>query len=218
MNANGVDNGYILINPGADLALLRTPIAVALAYSSVLWYIAPVTGVIIQVSRYLLAFSMDRVLPEFFSYVHPRTHSPIAAHLFDLAVTVTLMYILALTPFSAALSYAIDLDALILLVFTFIASVLLALVMYIRGVVKLNANRPLLTALTAIYLVFLLVFAYYWLTQPQYYLSITGNPIQLLAESAVIFVAGLLVFALASYIRGRQGIPLSLVYEEIPPE
>jgi len=218
MNANGVDDGYILINPGADLALLRTPIAVALAYSSVLWYIAPVTGVIIQVSRYLLAFSMDRVLPEFFSYVHPRTHSPIAAHLFDLAVTVTLMYILALTPFSAALSYAIDLDALILLVFTFIASVLLALVMYIRGVVKLNANRPLLTALTAIYLVFLLVFAYYWLTQPQYYLSITGNPIQLLAESAVIFVAGLLVFALASYIRGRQGIPLSLVYEEIPPE
>ncbi|MCG2879871.1 MAG: amino acid permease [Vulcanisaeta sp.] len=218
MSANGIDDGYIIINPGADLALLHTPIAIALAYSSILWYIAPVTGVVIQVSRYLLAFSMDRVLPNFLSYVHPRTHSPIAAHLLDLAVTIALIYILVLTPFSSAFLYAIDLDALILLVFTFIASTALALAMYVRGVTKLHANRSVLITLSVIYLVFLSIFAYYWVTQPQYYLSITGNPIQLLGESSIVFITGLLIFAIANYIRGRQGIPLNLIYNEIPPE
>ena len=218
MNAYSIDNGYILVNPGADLALIHTPIAIALAYSSFLWYIAPVTGVIIQVSRYLLAFSMDRVLPGIFSYVNPRTHSPIIAHLFDLAVTIILMYILILTPFSSSLLYALNLDALILLVFTFIASVLLALIMYIKSTVKLQVSKMLITPLTAIYLAFLLIFAYYWLTQPQYYLYVTGNPIQLLAESSIIFVIGLVIFAIAKYIRDKEGIPLSLVYEEIPPE
>ncbi|WP_291765187.1 APC family permease [Caldivirga sp. UBA161] len=218
MYAYGVDNGFILINPGADLALIHTPIAIALAYSSFLWYIAPVTGVIIQVSRYLLAFSMDRVLPGVFSYVNPRTHSPVVAHLFDLAVTVILMYILILTPFSSSLLYALNLDALILLVFTFITSVLLALIMYVKGIVKLQVSKVLITSLTAVYLAFLLIFAYYWLTQPQYYLYVTGNPIQLLAESSVIFVIGLIIFAVVKHIRDKEGIPLSLVYEEIPPE
>lgn len=218
MNSYGIDNGYLLVNPGVDLALLHTPLAVALAYSSILWYLAPVTGVIIQVSRYLLAFSMDRVLPEALSYVHPRTHSPIVAHLLDLVVTVILMYILILTPFSSALLYAINLDALIILVFTFIVSIMLALVMYARGITRLSADRSLMLVLSAIYLAFLLIFAYFWLTQPQYYLFITGEPAQLLAESSIIFIIGLVVFALAKYVRGKQGIPLDLVYEEIPPE
>ena len=218
MNANGIDNGYMLVNPGADLALIHTPIAIALAYSSVLWYIAPVTGVIIQVSRYLLAFSMDRALPRALSYVSLRTHSPVVAHLVDLIITIVLVYVLILTPLSSTLLYAIDLDALVLLVFTFIASMLLALVMHVRGVTKLEVSRKILITLDLIYLAVLLIFAYYWLTQPQYYLSITGNPLQLLAESSIIFVVGLVVFAIASYIRSKEGIPLALTYTEIPPE
>lgn len=220
MNAYGVDNGYVLVNPGADLALIHTPVAIALAYSSVLWYIAPVTGVIIQISRYLLAFSMDRVLPRAFSYVSLRTHSPVVAHLVDLVITVTLMYILVLTPLSTALLYAINLDALVLLVFTFMASMLLALVMHARGgVTKLNVDRRALVALDVIYLAVLSIFAYYWLTQSQYYLSITGNPLQLLAESSAIFVIGLAIFTVVSYIRRREGgVPLTLTYMEIPPE
>ena len=218
MSANELDNGYILINPGADLALIRTPIAIALAYSSVLWYIAPVTGVIIQISRYLLAFSMDRVLPRVLSYVSLRTHSPVVAHLVDLVITMALMYVLILTPLSSALLYAIDLDALVLLVFTFITSMLLALVMHVRGITKLEVSRKVLIALDLVYLAVLLIFAYYWLTQPQYYLSITGNPLQLLVESSIIFIVGLVVFAIASYIRSKEGIPLTLTYTEIPPE
>ena len=218
MNANGIDNGYMLVNPGADLALIHTPIAIALAYSSVLWYIAPVTGVVIQISRYLLAFSMDRALPRALSYVSLRTHSPVMAHLVDLVITIVLMYVLILTPLSSALLYAIDLDALVLLVFTFIASMLLALVMHVRGVIKLEASRKILITLDLIYLAVLLIFAYYWLTQPQYYLSITGNPLKLLTESSVIFIVGLAVFAIASYIRSKEGIPLTLTYTEIPPE
>ncbi|WP_243665702.1 hypothetical protein [Vulcanisaeta sp. JCM 16159] len=218
MSAYGVDNGYVLVNPGADLALIHTPIAIVLAYSSVLWYIAPVTGVIIQISRYLLAFSMDRVLPRVFSYVSLRTHSPVVAHLVDLVITVTLMYILILTPLSTALLYAINLDALVLLVFTFMASMLLALVMHARGVTKLNVNRRALVTLDVIYLAVLSIFAYYWLTQSQYYLLITGNPLQLLAESSAIFVIGLTIFTVVSYIRRREGVPLTLTYMEIPPE
>ncbi|WP_243679275.1 hypothetical protein [Vulcanisaeta distributa] len=218
MSAYGVDNGYVLVNPGADLALMHTPIAIALAYSSVLWYIAPVTGVIIQVSRYLLAFSMDRVLPRAFSYVSLRTHSPVMAHLVDLVITVALMYILILTPLSTALLYAINLDALVLLVFTFMASMLLALVMHVRGITKLSVNRRVLITLDVVYLAVLSIFAYYWLTQPQYYLLITGNSLQLLAESSAIFVIGLAIFAAVSYIRKREGIPLTLTYMEIPPE
>ncbi len=214
-----MDNGYVLVNPpGADLALIHTPIAIALAYSSVLWYIAPVTGVIIQISRYLLAFSMDRVLPRAFSYVSLRTHSPIVAHLVDLLITVVLIYILILTPLSAALLYAINLDALVLLVFTFVVSMVLALVMHARGITKLGVDRKVLITLDVIYLAVLSIFAYYWLTQPQYYLFITGNPLQLLAESSVIFIIGLAIFAVASYIRRREGIPLALTYMEIPPE
>ncbi|MGC9179797.1 MAG: APC family permease [Vulcanisaeta sp.] len=218
MNANSVDNGSLLINPAVDLALLHTPLAIVLAYSSVLWYVAPVTGVIIQVSRYLLAFSMDRTLPRLLSYVSLRTHSPVVAHLVDLVITVALMYILILTPLSSALLYAIDLDALILLVFTFIASVLLALIMHVRGITKLGMDRKALIALDVIYLAVLSIFAYYWLTQPQYYLFISGNPLQLLAESSAIFVIGLIIFIVTDYIRSRQGIPLRLVYMEIPPE
>ncbi|WP_054855121.1 APC family permease [Vulcanisaeta sp. JCM 16161] len=218
MNSNDIDNGFLLINPAVDLALLRTPLSIALAYSSVLWYIAPVTGVIIQVSRYLLAFSMDRVLPRALSYVSLKTHSPIVAHLVDLVITVALMYILILTPFSSALLYAIDLDALILLIFTFIASILLALVMHMKGTTKLGVDRRALIALDVTYLAVLSIFAYYWLTQPQYYLFITGNPLQLLAESSIIFVIGLVIFIVTDYVRSRQGIPLRLVYMEIPPE
>ncbi|BDR92884.1 APC family permease [Vulcanisaeta souniana] len=218
MSAYGLDNGYILVNPGADLALMHTPIAIALAYSSVLWYIAPVAGVIVQISRYLLAFSMDRVLPMALSYVSLRTHSPIMAHLVDLVVTIALIYILILTPLSSALLYAIDLDALVLLVFTFVVSILLALVMHVRGIIKLEASKRLLITLDLVYLMVLSIFVYYWLTQSQYYLLITGSPLQLLAESSIIFIVGLVVFAAASYIRSKEGIPLSLTYAEIPPE
>lgn len=153
------------------------------------------------------------------SYVSLRTHSPIMAHLVDLVVTIALIYILILTPLSSALLYAIDLDALVLLVFTFVVSILLALVMHVRGIIKLEASKRLLITLDLVYLMVLSIFVYYWLTQSQYYLLITGSPLQLLAESSIIFIVGLVVFAAASYIRSKEGgIPLSLTYAEIPPE
>lgn len=98
------------------------------------------------------------------------------------------------------------------------ASMMLALIMHARGVTKLEVGRGLLITLDLTYLTVLSIFAYYWLTQPQYYLSITGSPLELLLESSIIFIVGLAVFAIASYIRVREGLPLALTYAEIPPE
>ena len=219
MYANGIDSGSILVNPGALLALINTPMAHVLALTSILWYIAPVTGVVIQVSRYLLAFSMDRVLPEVVSYVHPRTHSPIVAHAIDLAVTIILMAILLLTPFSSAFMYALNLDAVVLLVYTFMASMLLAIPYYARGVTKIRGlGRGPALALSVVYLLVLGIFAYYWLTYPQYYLSISGSAPLILVESSPFFIIGIVAYEAARIIRARQGIPLEAIYAEIPPE
>ena len=81
---------------------------------------------IITISRYLLAQSFDRFLPERLAYVSPRFASPVAAHILDLVVTVALIGLASFLYGTISSLYGAVVAAMIYFAFVGLAAVVYA--------------------------------------------------------------------------------------------
>ena len=172
---------------------------------------------LISQTRYIFTWAFDRILPERLASVSERLHTPLIASLIVIAGGTLAAAILDFFP-----DAGIDVTTFPIFTFGFIIpSIAAALFPYIRRdmyervilIKRRILGIPLLTWLgvaTALYLIF------------STYLSIAVGNLPLDARSGITY---LLIYALgaAVYIAGylsakRKGVPIELVFKEIPPE
>ena len=185
-------------------------LSLALGIAWIVWNIIFLMVTIMAVARYILALSFDRFLPSKFAYVSPRFNSPVIAHLLDLVLAIILVAATAFFygPLSALSTTAIG--PMVFFMFVGIASVLYG----IRRKSEKNSVRyPLIIAgiLSAIIFAFV---SYQFVTLP----SIYGGNLLSYAFLLGSFVGGLLIYMASKRYLKKQGLDLSLIFKEIPPE
>jgi amino acid transporter len=172
---------------------------------------------IIAQTRYLFAWSFDRILPEKVSSVNERFHTPVIATVLVTIGGVIAAAMIAFLPNSgefATLSFT-------MFSFGFIIPAIAAIVFPFRKkeiyensfVAKKKFGLPLLSWLglgAAVYLIYSTYLAHQSGTLPIDSFSITMY--------GTIYGLGVIVFVVG-YVRTRsKGLPLDLVFKEIPPE
>jgi APA family basic amino acid/polyamine antiporter len=172
-------------------------------------------------TRIMLAASIDRVLPERLSYVSSRTHSPIISLVISALGCEAFLYVIIytnLTSYFATAGLA-----------TQIAYILISITAILFPFRKREIFRsspagkyslggfPLLSLFGTLALIVNLYIAYIFVAGP----SFTGVTVPTAVSISFvggIFVACLVIFFIASLIRRKQRINLTLSFKEIPPE
>jgi len=191
--------------------------------SFLFWSLPAMVGNTFMPIRTVFAWSFDRLLPEKFSEVNDRTHSPVPAILLVMGlVTAMLAWSIASTDFATWLALGV-LAGVVCVVIVGVAAIAFpsrrpdlyeaspANVSFM-GVPVLRIVAPLSIAV----MVFLT-----WLTIQYPALALYGNKDNLWWIPAFIggiVVVGLVVFYVARAIRSSQGVNIDLVYRELPPE
>ncbi len=163
---------------------------------------------IITISRYLLAQSFDRFLPERISYVSPRYSSPIIAHLIDLVVTVVLIGLASFLYGTISSLYGAVVASMIYFAFVGLAAVVYALRNEKSSKKAILAIAGILQILVFSFLVYEF-FAYH---------DVWGGNAFAYGYIVVTFIVGALIYAASKRIHRKNGIDISLAFKEIPPE
>lgn len=173
------------------------------------------TPLIISQTRYLFAWAFDRILPERVASVSERTHTPILA---TILVSIGGFIGALLTDLIGNSSFTID--AFAIFTFGFIGAAFAALIfpwrrkeLYNNFVAKKKFILPLISWLGLASLVYL-VYSTYLSFQ------VGSIPIDNVAVSfyGIVLVLGIVIYAISYFVNKRKGIPLDLVFKEIPPE
>jgi len=184
-----------------------------------LWFMNWFGGIPLLMSqtRYIFAMAFDRILPEKLASVSDRLHTPVIASILVCLVTFIGFGAMAILPNSGEFSTAM----FAIFSFGFIIPALAGIVFPFRRkqiyedsfVAKKKFGLPLLSWLglgTFIYLVY-----------TTYLASQTGSlPIDSFTITVYVTLYGVGVIILAiAYLRNRmKGLPLSLVFKQLPPE
>lgn len=171
---------------------------------------------IIAATRYLFAWSFDRILPRRFADVSDRTHTPIIASLVALVISVLGAALQAFDPTSTpSVLVPIFTVGYILPSITAIAFPYLRKDVYETAfIVKRRVlGVPLISWLGTVSLVALAVGTYS---------LYTGGFTVLHVPDYIFYIGayglGIVIFVAAYLVRKRQGIDLSMAFKEIPPE
>jgi amino acid transporter len=169
-------------------------------------------------SRMFFAWAFDRVLPEKVAYVSERFHTPVISTI----ITGVLLAILAfLTAFTSFWGYLVNI--MIGLYFVFMIVGIAAIVMPYR-LKEIYDTSPLANwkflGIPALTLAGIGEFAvaafleYTCISSPALGGAISWTSI---GSVIAILIAGPIIYYIAKIIRAKQGIPLDLVYKNIPP-
>lgn len=163
---------------------------------------------IITISRYMLAQAFDRFLPSKLAYVSPRYGSPIVAHLVDLAVTVVLIGLAAFLYGTISSLYGVLVASMAYFALVGVGAVVYAFTKEKGWTKVLLATAGVLQTLVFAYL------TYGFLEYP----NIWGGNSLAYGYIAVSLVLSVVIYGVASYVRAREGMSISLAFKEIPPE
>jgi basic amino acid/polyamine antiporter, APA family len=229
VGANTVPNSAYMLPTGpfyhffAGLAANSNVLTTIIVASFLFWSLPAMVGNTFMPIRSVFAWSFDRVLPERFSNVNERFHSPVAAILLVMGlVTLMLAWSVTATTFQTLLALGV-LAGVVCVVIVGVAAFAFPIrrpelygsspanVKFL-GIPLLQIVAPLSIAVVA----FLTWEAWHY---PALALSgNTGNRWQIPAFMAGIVVVGLLIYYIARAVRRSQGIDLDLVYKELPPD
>ena len=184
------------------------------------FFIAIPLGLVV-ISRYAFALSFDRILPSSISDVSPRFNTPLKA----IAVAaiagcfMTLLFVLPITSSQIILFTAgISLPYFVVYSFTSIAAIIFPYrnkVLFEGSPFKRRiAGVPLISIMGALSVACLMTNAAIYLTVPSYY-GLNQTTLELWFGTLIALFA--LYFVVSSY-RKSKGVPLDLVYKEVPPE
>jgi basic amino acid/polyamine antiporter, APA family len=189
------------------------------------WSLAIVPFLYLTMSRNVMAWSFDRILPERLSRVSPRFHSPSYAILFAFilsqAFLIPYTYVAQFVQFFAASTAGLVIDF-------FIVSIA-AIFFPLRKTLYANSGIqtrkigpfPLISFVGVIATVFIAVLLYGFFTQPGFLIYVPGNALDTVIGSLVavsLFITGFVVFYISKYARRSHGIDLEIALKEIPPE
>ena len=206
--------GYLnlIVSLMSDNPVIATFIAISFAA----WGFA-ICAVFMVYTRYLLAWSFDKLIPSWFANVSERFHTPVNAILTVLIISeisaiLAAFYPSLVLPFSAAAAVGVAFftwapNAISATLFPFLKR---SAPIYRASPVS-RIRRPVVAGIGIVGIVFSVWIGWaFWLT-------LTGYMLGQIAVFAVP-IAGLVLFYIAWYIRKRQGIDLRMVFAQIPPE
>ncbi len=229
VGANTVPNTAYVLPTGpfyhffAGLAVNSKLLTTIIVASFLFWSLPAMVGNTFMPIRSVFAWSFDRVLPERFSNVNERFHSPVAAILLVMGlVTLMLAWSVTATTFQTLLALGV-LAGVVCVVIVGVAAFVFPMRrpdlyksspanMKILGVPVLQICAPLSIAV---------VLFLTWETWHYPALALsgnTGNRWQIIAFMGGIVVVGLLIYYVSRAVRKSQGIDLDLVYKELPPD
>ncbi len=175
----------------------------------ILFTVAVLAFGIITISRYILAQAFDRFLPDKLAYVSPKYGSPVAAHLLDLVITVTLIGLASFLYGTIMSLYGAVVASMIYFAFVGLAAIVYA--------VRREPTGSTRSALMIAGLLQVLVFGYLTYEFFVYPGVWGGNPLAY-GYIAATFVAGIIIYAVSKKRHATRGLDLSLAFKEIPPE
>jgi basic amino acid/polyamine antiporter, APA family len=166
-------------------------------------------------SRLVMSWSFDRVIPESFSYVSPRFRTPVRAAALICAVAVIPMYLEFYTTFLGTQVNSIFLLALVWIL-TSIAAIVLPLRkkdLY-KGWAGQMGRIPTISVLGVIGLIVFGYLAYNSVTNPAI------GPFQLGAQEFIIaiFAAAIAIYVASYFYHKNRNLNLNAVFNELPPE
>ncbi|MFL5779081.1 MAG: APC family permease [Chloroflexota bacterium] len=200
------------------------PILTILIVGSFLfWSLPAMVGNTFMPIRTVFAWSFDRLIPERFSQVNERTHSPVPAILLVMGlVTLMLAWSIVGTDFSTWLALGVLAGVVCVVIVAVTAFIFPERRPDLYQASPANvrfAGIPVLKIVAPLSILVMLFLT--WLTLAYPALALAGKPEnawQVPAFIAMIIVIGLVIFYGGRAIRKGQGVDIDLVYRELPPE
>jgi APA family basic amino acid/polyamine antiporter len=189
-----------------------------------LWWFGWSGTVFLSSTRVIFAASFDRLLPEKFSEVNARTHTPVIALAMMVIPSIIVSALFAWNVFSFQ---SLTLDSTLVIAVTYLGSTIAAILLPYKKPELYNASPiakykifgfPLITVSGVIFGGFLVFLLYAWLVDPE---QLYG--IGLRNTSSIIFIIALYLIAFLVYMgfklyRKSIGIDIDKVHQEIPVE
>ncbi len=170
-------------------------------------------------SRNMLAWGFDRVIPEKFTYVSPRTRTPVVALVTYLIGSIIILVLLVYWgSILAALSATVAQVA-----FTFIPAGIAAVVLPLRQKTKRLyetspikrefAGIPVITIVGILQLITMGWFTYMFAVNPLYGANSTNSVLAIFG----VFISGFVIYYASLFYNKRRGIDITLAFSELPP-
>jgi amino acid transporter len=169
-------------------------------------------------NRLIFAWSLDRMLPAFLADVSDKFHTPIKAGVMSSIVGFIFFVPLVFALIPAAVSYlaiytiayALVMIAAIFFPFTN-RTIFEQSPSFVR---KKIMNIPVMSLIGLLGAIGYLIVFYYLATEP----TISGISTASLLITLAVYITSIIIYYLVKLIRKRQGIDLSLIHTQIPPE
>ena len=179
---------------------------------SIFWNTA---AFLLVATRYVFAFSFDRVLPIKLSDVSARFHFPLKASALNFVIAALFLGIASFTPWLGLYLNSVTIWSLLWIVVSVVAIVL---PFRKRDLVSsLPGGRwkvPLLSIVGVVSLPLMIANFYWSVTTP----AIGPSTAQADSILLVIFITGLDVYGVSNAYHKSHGVDLKAIYSEIPPE
>jgi APA family basic amino acid/polyamine antiporter len=207
----------------ASLVYNAPVITILIVGSFLFWSLPAMVGNTFMPIRTVFAWAFDRLLPEKFSEVNERTHSPIPAILLIMGlVTAMLAWSVVSTDFATWLALGVLAGVVCVVIVGVAAFVFPDRRPDLYRASPANVTIAGLPVLKVVAVLSILVMAFLtWLTFAYPALALGGKPEnawQIPAFMLMIVIVGLVVYYAAKFVRRGQGIDVDLVYRELPPE
>jgi basic amino acid/polyamine antiporter, APA family len=192
-------------------------LAFIITFGFIFWTYVWMPNETLNVSRCLMAYSIDGIFPAWFKRVNARTTTPVNAMTF---VGVVAMIALALYVYTGWLATLVGIFGFILS-FLLVSLAAILLPFRLKNVFETSSINQRIAGVPVISIIGLLsliaqgFMAWDFLADPN--AGLRGHP-RMLILNLVIFVSGFVVYYIAKFIRGRQGQDISLSFRELPEE
>jgi len=195
------------------------PLLVLIGIGFIAWNPMVAVADFVLDSRNMLAWGFDRIIPEKFTYVSPRTRTPVVALVTYLIGSIIILVMLdywgsILAALSATLAQ---------LAFTYIPTGIAAVVLPLRQKTKRLyetspikyeiAGIPLITIIGILQLLTMGWFTYMFATNPAYGANGTMSVLGIVG----VFLAGFVIYYASLFYHKQRGIDISLAFSELPP-
>ena len=175
----------------------------------IIWDLAILAYGIIVFSRYVFAQAFDRFLPEKLAYVSPKYGSPVAAHLFDLVVTIALIGGASFLYGTFSSLYGAVAAAMIYFIFIALSAIVYAF----------RHEHDSLPKMTLVVAGILMAGVFIYITYQFFaYSGVWGGNALAYGYIVASFVAGLVLYSISKWSNAKKGIDISMAFREIPPE
>ena len=206
----------------ATVAAQNPAISALISLAFLVGYLTATGWSFVIISRVVFALSFDRFFPQSLADVSETRHTPVKALLLGGAITIVFLLLLTNSQTSVVLyTWGVAINVLAMLVFMF-SSIALAVLPYRRRELfetscpykRKVAGIPIVTLLGGASVVLLILYEYLEIANPIFF-GIT--PLSLEAMSGAIIFFAVLYIVISLY-RKSKGVPLGVIYKEIPPE